>query len=78
MLYGEHGKTSSLIFCIAAEVANILWCLALYVKAALDFPFMKASDLLLQIWSSRNSRRGVSGHSACTPGVRSCCIPEKF
>jgi hypothetical protein len=49
------------MFCIAAEVANLLWSLALYINEALGFPLMKATDLLLQLWSSRNSRSGVSG-----------------
>jgi len=62
MLYGKHRKTSSLMICIAAEVATLLWSLALYVKEELGFPLMKATDLLLQLWSSSNSRRGVLDH----------------
>jgi len=62
VFYGEHGKTSSLIFCIAAELAKLLWSLALYVKVALAFPLMETTYLFLQLWSSCNSRKGVSGH----------------
>jgi hypothetical protein len=50
------------MICIAAEVANLLWSLAFYVKKELGFPLVKATDLLLQLWSSPNSRRGVLDH----------------
>jgi hypothetical protein len=76
VLYEMHGTTSSLMFYTAAEVANLVWCLELYVDEALSFHLMKGTDLFLQLGTSHNSRRGVSCHWKYTPDQRRLCIQE--